>query len=179
MELKKLYDPISPSGEVLDRTTVLNSPAAKKIVADFDALAIATGQPAEAISAPELFTELIKRGHLSELRLRKVVRVDGVPENQKFSPKLIAQGQGEGWLSVAKGNVIIHGEDGDVVFKVLAIPGRYCRHCGEKLTDDTTGSAARKHVAEKHAGKVSPDHENPSGYAMQNYYDCKLEANHG
>lgn len=108
----------------------------------------------------------------------KLKRISG-DGKQKFSPKLIKTGQDEHWLSVAGSNVILHAEGGDVIFKVLSIPGRYCCHCGIKLTDDQTGEAARAHVAGEHAGKKSLDAENLSGYRMQNYYDCELEANHG
>ena len=117
----------------------------------------------------------IKSPVVSGIRIKRI-SADG---KQKFPTKLVKQGQDERWLSVVRGTIVIHDKGGDAVFKVLAIPGRYCCHCGEKLTDDPTGEAARKHVAEKHAGKISPDPENPSGYAMQNYYDCELEANHG
>jgi len=98
---------------------------------------------------------------------------------QRFAPKLVKIGQDEHWLSVTGGKIIIHDEGGDVPFKVLKVPGRYCCHCGEKLTDDADGAAARKHVVEHHVGKKSPDEQNPSGYVMQNYYDCELEAQNG
>lgn len=95
---------------------------------------------------------------------------------QHFSPKLVKTGISEGWLTKTDEAIIIHDDDvGDIPFKILRGPGRYCCHCQEKLKDDPTGEAARQHVEEKHKGKKSPDPRHPAGYEMINYYDCELE----
>ena len=129
---------------------------------------------------------LLQRKHYHDTNGLKAPVVSGIKlkrmsgdGKQKFSSKLVKTGQDEHWLSVVGGKIILHAEGGDVPFVVLSIPGRYCCHCGIKLTDDTTGEAARQHVAAQHAGKASPDEQTPSGYVMQNYYDCELEVNHG
>lgn len=102
----------------------------------------------------------------------KSISADG---KQKFTPKLVKIGQTEHWLSLAADKITVHADGGDVVFAIKKWPGRYCCHCGEKLPDDQTGEAARAHVATVHAGKKSPDEQNPSGYVMRNYYDCEVQ----
>jgi len=101
--------------------------------------------------------------------------------NQHFSPKLVAMGEIEQWLSISKDkkHIVIHEAGGDIPFKILREPGRYCCHCGVKLEDDNhliaPGEAARKHVADEHEGEVSPDVFNPAGYEKINYFDCKVQ----
>jgi len=95
---------------------------------------------------------------------------------QNFSSKLVKVAQAEGWLSVNDTHIILHDDDlGDINFKIVRSPGRYCCHCGEKLIDDPTGEAAREHVAQKHSGKKSPDTNNPSGYEMIAHYECVVD----
>lgn len=104
------------------------------------------------------------------------IRVKRLSAEQRFTPKLVATGKEERWLSLneATSKITIHAEGGDINFNILTVPGRYCAHCNEKLVDDSTGEAAREHVATNHAGIISPDPQNPAGYAMLNYYDCVL-----
>lgn len=104
------------------------------------------------------------------------IRVKRLGKKQKLTPELLAAGKEERWLShdTTNNTITMHAEGGDVVFDILTIPGRYCAHCNEKLVDDQTGVAAREHVATFHAGVTSPDPQNPSGYAMLNYYNCTV-----
>lgn len=44
---------------------------------------------------------------------------------QHFSPDFLAGAQAEGWLTHADGQVIIHGQAGAVVYRVVREPGRY------------------------------------------------------
>ena len=62
----------------------------------------------------------------------------------------------------------------DLEYTVKRTPGRYCLHCGEKLTDDAGGEMARLHVVQFHAGTPSPSASNPSGYEAINYFECVL-----
>ena len=98
---------------------------------------------------------------------------------QKFSVKVVKTGIAEGWMFLSEKLITIKTPQGDMKWKIIAGPGRYCCHCGEKLMDDQTGAAAREHVKAKHAGKKSPDAEHPAGYRMNNYYDCELEVKNG
>ena len=182
MQIKVFHDPISPAGEVLDRDAVLNSDDALMVIAFFELKQKQGTLPQGAISAAMIFDELIKRKIISSLKPRAKVQLSklvATDEQQKFTENFLTGGEAEGWLVRKGAKITIHGLDGDVVFAIKQEPGRYCCHCGEKLPDDGDGKAARKHVAEKHAGKTSPDAENPSGYVMQNYYNCALEVNHG
>jgi len=182
MQIKVFHDPISPTGEVLDREAVLNSDDALMVIAFFELKQKQGKLPQGPISAAMIFAELIERKIISSLKPRAKVQLSKLvaqDAQQKFTENFLTGGEGEGWLSRKGAKVTIHGLDGDVVFAITQEPGRYCCHCGEKLPDDGDGKAARKHVAEKHAGKTSPDAENISGYVMQNYYNCTLEVNHG
>lgn len=115
-------------------------------------------------------------GPYPSVRGIKVLRAG---ERQHFSPRLVEGGVAEGWLSMAEGKIVIHGEDGRVVYRIERTPGFYCCHCGRKL-DDSPG--AKTHVEKTHGqlgpdGSVvsmppSPNPENPSGYERINYYDC-------
>jgi hypothetical protein len=179
MEVKKFYDVLTPDGTVLDRNEVLSSPEAKSIIANFEIDARTHGVPIPAVSAQMIFKEMIFRGSILELKVKPVVQVNRLSVQQRFSPKFLDEAEKEGWLEFNGTVGVIHTTDGELPFTVKLVMGRYCRHCGVKLTDDMTGAAARRHVAEKHAGKVSPDPQNPSGYAMHNYYDCELEVQNG
>ena len=174
MEIKRFHTITSPSGEVLDRETLLNSPQARGIIAELEAMQIASGKPKQVITAQEIFKAMIERGTIRELEVQSIVEVDRLTDTQVFSPNVIAGGIAEGWLDASDKTITIHTTDGDLVYNIVKKPGRYCCHCGEKLQDDATGETAREHVAKKHAGKQSPDPENPSGYKMQNFTECEV-----
>lgn len=125
---------------------------------------------------------LLKRKYHPYLNTVEPLTVSGIivkrlssDGKQKFSSKLVKTGQDEKWLTKKATTITIHDQEGDIVFNINRIPGRYCCHCGEKLIDDATGEAARTHVAAEHADEVSPDRNNPSGYELLTYYDCELE----
>lgn len=44
---------------------------------------------------------------------------------QHFSPDFLVGAEGEGWLTRKEDTVIIHGEDGLVVYRIVREPGRY------------------------------------------------------
>lgn len=101
------------------------------------------------------------------------VRHTGVKATQNFSRQLVEKAIAEGWMSLGKGRLVLHAAEGDLDYEVKRMPGTYCCHCGEKLPESKTAQA---HVAEKHAGKTSPDRSNPSGYAVTHAYECVLDA---
>lgn len=98
----------------------------------------------------------------------KTVRVLSEKPRHNFSMNLVQGGISEGWLSLMKGRIVLHAEDGDHVFNILRGPGHYCCHCNSKLDGQVN---ARKHVAEDHEGDESPDRSNPSGYSRINHYE--------
>jgi hypothetical protein len=103
----------------------------------------------------------------------KGIKVLHASDEHHFSPRLIEGGVSEGWLSMGKGKITIHGEGGDVVYNIARAPGYYCCHCNMKLDDG--GVLAQSHVA-THKAKKSPDKNNPAGYRKDNFYAGTLGA---
>ena len=96
----------------------------------------------------------------------------GASPNQHFTPELVTTAIAQGWLAWVKGGrgtLELIGANMTVPYKVLRDPGYYCCHCKKRQSD---GSEARMHIAREHAGKASPDPQNPSGYERINYFDC-------
>jgi len=91
---------------------------------------------------------------------------------QNFSPSFIEGGQREGWLTRDKDRLTIHCADPPVVYRIIRQPGYYCCHCDQALDDSPTGQL---HVSTAHAGSISPDPNNPSGYRWDLYYRCVME----
>ena len=113
-------------------------------------------------AAPEL--DYISLGHT------------GFSPEQNFSVKLVTGLLEQGIMEISGDELIFHVHPEDLHYEILRTPGRYCLHCGEKLTDDATGQMARLHIAQEHAGEESPDPGNPSGYVAINYFECRLDA---
>lgn len=110
------------------------------------------------------------------------VVVKRMPTNgvQHFSPKLVRTGMSERWLIQKDGKITVIDQSGPIVFNIIREPGRYCLHCGVKLSDDPMGKAAQEHISQEHSGIKSPDPLNPSGYVMLTYFETKVEgSNHG
>jgi hypothetical protein len=86
------------------------------------------------------------------------------------SDRVVFGGMAEGWLSIAGGKLTIKtGPDvDDHVFEIVAPPGVFCCHCGEKL--EAGNEVAQKHVASDHAGGKSPDESHPAGYRQDNFF---------
>lgn len=53
------------------------------------------------------------------------VKVLRAGPRQNFWPSLLTRGVGEGWLSMERGRIVLHGEDGLVVYRIVRMPGRY------------------------------------------------------
>lgn len=93
----------------------------------------------------------------------------------KPSKKIVERGVFEGWLELARGTLTIKtGKDvPDVRYKILAPPGTYCCHCGEKVGNQIE---ARAHVKAEHAGTPSPSAQHPAGYAVHHFYLTEQQA---
>ena len=101
----------------------------------------------------------------------KVVHT-GTEAKQSFGTRLVDAGIKEGWLTLSKGKLIIHGRPQDLVYTIDKIPGTYCSYCDAIQGGETE---ARAHVKTAHSGKKSPDPESPGGYAKVNAYLCTLD----
>jgi hypothetical protein len=88
-----------------------------------------------------------------------------------FSQGLLDRCIADGTLSISNGKLTFKTADGipDLVYTIISPPGMFCCHCGESMSD---GSAARRHIINSHAGKASPDMNNPSGYRQDNFFLC-------
>lgn len=95
----------------------------------------------------------------------KVLRAGAL---QRFSPDLIASAVEQGWMTLGAGKMVLTGENETIVYRILRTPGVYCSHCGFKADDS---ASAKVHVAALHADDLSPDPENPSGYAVIHFYE--------
>ena len=100
------------------------------------------------------------------------VKVKHAGDKQHFSPRIIERGVAEGWMSLERGVITIHSDEGDVVYKIKAPPGYFCCHCLQPLGGE---ASSRAHLADAHKGAKSPDAENPAGYRKNNYFDCVKE----
>jgi hypothetical protein len=107
------------------------------------------------------------------------VRHTGTHPEQNFSSRLVAAGLTEGWITLTDETLTLHAHPEDLVYTILAKPGRTCLHCLATLPDDIRGELARAHVAAEHPDTPSPDPANPAGYEMISHYRCVLdEAQH-
>jgi hypothetical protein len=104
-----------------------------------------------------------------EFRIRSVIKILHAGPRQRFSPSLVEQGAGAGWLSVGDGKITLNGEAEKVTYAIERTPGLYCSHCKKKLDDSPS---AQEHVKAAHGGTPSPDKSNPAGYEQINFYDC-------
>jgi hypothetical protein len=95
------------------------------------------------------------------------VRVLDAPEAYDFKPILMTIGTQEGWLTREEDTITIHGEDGDVAYRITQEPGWYCCHCG---APQETGREAEQHVRAAHEGVTSPDPQHPAGYRDEPAY---------
>ncbi len=100
------------------------------------------------------------------------VKIIRVGQRQQFTVRHISGAVMGGYMTLAKGRIVLHAVSGDVVFRILRVPGMWCRHCGAML-DDSAG--ARRHVIDRHPGVPSPDRNNPSGYEQLNAFECERE----
>lgn len=121
----------------------------------------------------------LKRLYDKDLKVTGV-KVLRAGERQNFSPELVQKAAAEGWLTMGGGKITVHGQAGDVVYRIEAMPGYYCSHCDAEIVDansmvNATLSVGRKHVLDAHKGAESPDDENPAGYCKINHFECVKE----
>src|SRR5690242_10935448 len=76
----------------------------------------------------------------------------GISPEQNFSTQLVTKFLQDGIMEIKGHTLTFHVYPEDLRYTIKRVPGRYCAHCGEKLSDDTGGELARLHVAQKHAG---------------------------
>lgn len=97
------------------------------------------------------------------------VRVRRATKRWMPSSNVIEQGVAEGYFAVANGELSLKVAPGEspVTFKIVHGPGHYCCFCNKPLNDSAEGKA---HVEQAHAGQVSPDQSNPSGWRRDNHY---------
>jgi len=100
----------------------------------------------------------------------------GTHAQQNFSTGLVLAAITEGWMAIDGAKLTIKAAPENLNYKIIREPGKYCLHCGEKLTDDANNEMAKMHVMSKHAGQESPDATNPAGYAKINHFECILDA---
>jgi hypothetical protein len=109
------------------------------------------------------------------------VKHTGTNPEQNFSDRLVSAGLAEGFISLSKGKLTLHGKPEDLNYTVKRIPGYYCCHCAAALPDAgrlvAPGvTAGMQHIADAHQGKDSPDAGNPAGYCRINHYECVLDS---
>jgi hypothetical protein len=100
------------------------------------------------------------------------VQVLRAGKRQHFSPDLVMKGMAQGWIAMGDNRIVIKGEGGNVVYRIVRTPGYYCCHDGEPMPD---GPSARAYIEQHFKGEASPDQSNPSGYEKINFYDCVKE----
>lgn len=100
----------------------------------------------------------------------------GINPEQNFSTDRVVEGLTAGLMRIEDDVLALECHPEPLRYAIKRRPGRYCLHCGEKLADDEKGVLARLHVAEKHAGKPSPDADTPAGYVALNHFECVLDA---
>jgi len=100
------------------------------------------------------------------------IEIPLAPKRQGFSPKFLERAITEGWATRI-GTRIVFDTKPKTVYDVIRLPGCYCCHCGIQI--EAGGTVAQIHVKTLHPDKLSPDKENPAGYRINNYYDCKKE----
>lgn len=112
------------------------------------------------------------RQPLTDPPMVRGVTVLEADQAQNFSPRFLDGGVAEGWLTMERGKIVIHGENRTLTYRIKLPPGYYCCYCDRALDD---GPAARAHIEETHAHEPSPDENNPAGYRRDNFFACVLE----
>lgn len=113
------------------------------------------------------------------MRLLPTVVVKRATAVQHFSQGFIDNGLIEGWMSLGRGTLVVHGTDGDVTYRLLRAPGAICCHCEAPVEtgppDEDGLTPGARHVRTAHPKTSSPDPTNPSGYRVENHYTAILQ----
>ncbi len=100
------------------------------------------------------------------------IRVKRLSKMQNFTQKLIDRAIREGFMSMIKGKIVLHTNDGDLSYKIVRSPGYFCCHDNEPLGGE---KECREYVEANFKGIESPDKNNPAGYRKDNFHACELE----
>ena len=103
------------------------------------------------------------------------IRDTGAQPEQHFKRQRVEEALVQGWMSLGRGLLTIHAEEGDLVYTIQRVPGTYCCYCQAKLDDDVSGASGRAHITREHGDAASPDPSNPAGWLVTNAYECVLE----
>ena len=98
------------------------------------------------------------------------IDVKRISEKQNFSRKFIDKTLEEGFMSMNKGEIILH-TNPELTFKVIRVPGIYCCFTNKRLGDQ---KEARAYIKANYLDKESPDANNPEGYRHDAFYACQL-----
>ncbi len=95
------------------------------------------------------------------------IEIQHQSDTWKPSRKVVDLGISEGWLSIVEGFIVLKTAEDlpDVRYNVLAPPGYYCCHDGQKLSGE---KQAKAYVAENFGDKPHP--VEPAGYVRHNFY---------
>lgn len=169
MLLKRLYNRITDSNGVPTFEKAMRDPRSGEIL-EWVPHRVVAGPNDDSLS-PDVRMRIERDEDDTPFVTGIIIKRLPVNGRQRFSPTLIEGGIAEGWLTKTDTTITIHCQErGDVVFDIDNVPGRYSCFDLSKLEDDPDGALARKHIAEKHKGKPSPDQKHPSGYKCKNYY---------
>lgn len=96
------------------------------------------------------------------------VKVLHAGDRQNFSQSFLDQGIEAGFVTMSRGEVIIHSTP-ELRYKIIRKPGYYCCFDDKPMSD---GAAAREYIEKNFSGQTSPDPSNPAGYRQDNFYAC-------
>ena len=114
---------------------------------------------------------------LRKLKSLKVEIIDQPGQKHHFPTKFVTKALIEGWISLDRGKLTIHAENGELVYNLVRYPGAYCDNCGDRLGDGPALTAAEADVRREHAqghSNYKPNPKNPAGYSVINHYDALL-----
>lgn len=163
MLLKRIYDETDLSRYKMERVALMEAWQVKlKTV----------GVPDELVESftKQIGDKLVNPPLIAELELLHT----GVKAEQNFSTPMITEFMKLGIVNIAGDQLTLRTRSEDLQYTIKRMPGRWCLHCGEKLSDDQNGELARLHVAMKHKGKPSPIEAEPAGYQWLTYFECVL-----
>jgi len=132
------------------------------------------------INVPDSLMEtFVKQVCDNVVTLPKMVGIDvidtGFSQEQNFATSLVTDFVSLGIMELKGKHITLKSSKDKLKYTILREPGRWCLHCGEKLSDDQNGEMARLHIAMNHKGVASPDPNTPSGYEWLTYFECVLD----
>ena len=98
------------------------------------------------------------------------IKVLRYSKKQHFTQRLLDRGMEEGFLTISKGQLILHTKP-ELTYKIVRSPGYFCCFDDERLGGE---KEAKAYVAEHYADEKSPDKCKPAGYRKDNFFACEL-----